>query len=349
MKHNTQETVNSKPGTGFPAACPRTGRLPVTCHLSPVTSRTCGATCARDQDGIILIIVLFLALILSIVILQFQFVISVEKAIAQNRVESAKALYSVRSKVEIAKLAIIKGIPAAQPVPDQEHSEETEEAVPRPKIPGITITDASSRLNINLMIERNGTVNEKMKTAVENLLNEIGQDPKIADAIADCIDKDTQAGKDKAEQEDFPNRPLQNITELGIIKDIPPETLTPKTEGDESVKLYDYFTVFSKGKININTAPREVLLAILKNPTYEKAVDNIIKLRASKPFESVAELYTVDGASRGMFDSFEVKLTIKPTIFIAEISVTEGRITKQARAVFEKQRNSVRLLFYQEE
>lgn len=311
--------------------------------------RTLSTSCLKtdkNNKGIILLIVLFLIVLLASLILQFQFSMKTERRIAEHRVDALTASYKLRSKVELIKMSLFKDLPLSIPKEDEEEgSEESSQKVTPEEILGIKLYDASSRININHIINKKGKVNQPVKRSIEILLRDIGSDPSIADMIIDFIDPDE---KGHHETDESINRPFQNITELALIPGIPSEVLQRESKED-SLRLFDLLTVFSKGKININTAPREVLNAILLNPTNEDAVLNIIEQREIKPFKGVGDIYQIKGVSRGMFGYFEKNLIAKPTVFIAEITVTENRITKNATAVFERGEKGVSLLFYKEE
>lgn len=300
----------------------------------------------RPRQGIILIVVLFLILILGIVILQFGVLVKYEKTIAANRAGYLKAMYTVESKLETAKLAILKQKSPSVSRTDEltERESGTGGLTRKTAIPGVTITDASSRLNINMIVDRRGKVNDGLKVALENLLTEIDGDPGLVEIIIDFIDRDDDGKHEKGAL----NRPLQNITELGLIPEIQSKNLKKQAD-DDNPGLFDLLTVFSRGRININTAPRELLISIAVNRTYEKAVANIIERRDEEPFEKINSIYEVPGVSRGMFGDFEKSLITDPSVFIVDVTVKEGNITCRARAVFEKLSRNVRMLFFHAE
>jgi type II secretory pathway component PulK len=221
---------------------------------------------------------------------------------------------------------------------------------------GISIIDASSRININLIAGRAGKHDPAILAAVENILLSMDADPDLALQIADFIDSDENG---EHEEDYCLNRPLHNLSELGLIRDFPYALLhrkpAIKKDTEEGIQeepkptLYDYFTVHSQGRINVNTAPAEVLLAILPNQADEDAVYSIIEEREAVPFKSVTDVFKVQGASRGMFGAFEQKLTVTPSVFIAEAEDVQGPVTRRARAVFRKTGKRLDMIYYHEE
>ncbi len=308
--------------------------------------------------GIILIVVLFLVVILSVIVFQFEFSVGVEKRISEYRIESLKASYNIRSKIELAKLSILRDAPLLAKSPDEADIEETDITAPEPtpgEMFGITITDASSRININNIVDRRGKPDKNIMNAVEKILLGLDLDPGIAEILVDFIDADTNASVGEQEKDYYLNRPLHNLTELALIPDFPasffkrpdPENTSAEVKPDPSV--YDYFTVYSYGKININTATPEVLTSLLANPSDEEAVLSIIEERKTAPFKSLTEVFQVKGASRGMFGSFERLMTVKPSVFIVEAKDTQGSVTRRGYAVFRRERDKVSMMYYHEE
>jgi len=119
--------------------------------------------------------------------------------------------------------------------------------------------------------------------------------------------------------------PFDDITEMLLVKgtnknifyQIKEKSLLPggeqipgseKEVEEEPLKpLSTIFTVYTgpgtdKGKININTAPREVLLALHENMD-EESVDQIIEHRTEEPFESVDEVKKISSNIEKIFDN----------------------------------------------
>ena len=299
------------------------------------------------EHGVILIIVLFLIVLLAVLVLQLQFSMKVERRIAQNRADALATSYDLRSRLEMARLAILRDVPLPPPDEslDTEPTEEMQMALGFKEVTGIELRDASSRLNVNNIVGRGGKPDPDVMRTLENLLSDMDADPTIAEVMVDFIDPDTEG---EHETEDALNRPFQNITELALVPGMPRHVLE-RADPEDPPRLYDLLTVFSRGRININTAPAEILMAMLVDPPNEEAIANIIERRREIPFETVRALYEVKGVSQGMFGGMERLLTTKPSVYIADITATRGDITRTAFAVFERKKDTVHLLFYREQ
>lgn len=120
------------------------------------------------------------------------------------------------------------------------------------------------------------------EAALVRLLQELRLDPGLADALADWTDTDDVARPRGAEQAWYAdrrpalaptNRPLGTLGELRAVRGFTPAVLA---------RLRPFVSVAGEGRVNPNTAPREVLRAWLGDAA---AVDSIVGRR---PHEVIA-------------------------------------------------------------
>jgi len=146
------------------------------------------------------------------------------------------------------------------------------------------IEDESGRIPINKLVD--GTeYNDKIKSLLTGFLSLPGFDldeqqvRDIVDAVKDWIDEDNETTGFGAEDIyyeglDDPyackNAPLDCIEELLMVKGIT-ENLYYGT--DETPGIVEYFTLYGKGAININTAPDLILKALSDDITDEMVSD----------------------------------------------------------------------------
>jgi len=302
----------------------------------------------KARRGIVLLIVLFLVLILAVVIFQFQASADIEKRIALTRIRLVRASYLARSKLALAHALILENPSLSPPSLSGKESippEEGGEAPPKGVPAGVTITDASAMLNVNALVGPGGRVDSAVKRVLENILTSLDADPAVADMIIDCIDPDSRGDYEGPASL---NRPFQNITELGLVPGVPPEILTAKLP-DGRPGLFALLTVFSDGRINVNTAPREILDAVMGEGADPKVLARILERRRKKPFTSLHEVYTETGARRAIFGDFAGRMTTRPSAYIVDVEASEGDVTVRARGVFRKQGRRLLLVFYREE
>ena len=92
----------------------------------------------------------------------------------------------------------------------------------------------------------------------------------------------------------------------------------------------DVFTVYGEGKININTAPFPILLAMF-NDDQEVAKD-IVLARKKKAFQSIADLGSVSNASERA-NYYNDLITFQSKYFKVEISIRNRHVLRQRVSV----------------
>jgi DNA uptake protein ComE-like DNA-binding protein len=87
------------------------------------------------------------------------------------------------------------------------------------------------------------------------------------------------------------------------------------------------------GRINLNTAPREVLVCLLQEN--EQLVDDIINYRQSSdgPFETLGDLFEIEGMSNNLFGQISGSISTKSSVFSAK-SIGYIEISKAYKEIF---------------
>jgi len=155
----------------------------------------------------------------------------------------------------------------------------------------------SGKINLNMMSTRSGTI-------LNNLLVNLGIAKEtadiIVDSILDWIDTDDLHRLNGVESDYYQSLPnpykakngrLDALEELLLIKGISPDILfgTKERKG-----LIQFVTIYSSTRsVNINAAPREVLMAM--PGMTEDVVNRIIEQRESVEYKSVQEIQAIPG------------------------------------------------------
>lgn len=162
----------------------------------------------------------------------------------------------------------------------------------------VRIFNEAGRVNINSMNDRN-------KVILGNLLANLGVPGETADTIIDSVldwmDKDNLHRLHGAEDEYYQslpnpykakNAPFDTVEELLLVKGMTEEILfgTKERKG-----LIEFVTVYgSSSKINVNLAPKEVIMA-LPGMT-EEIADRIISQRLVSELKSLDDVRALMGA-----------------------------------------------------
>ncbi|MGB9082253.1 MAG: type II secretion system minor pseudopilin GspK [Desulfuromonadaceae bacterium] len=185
----------------------------------------------------------------------------------------------------------------------------------------ITISEESSKININDLL-----IQPKTLEALQRLGTRLQLPGEIWSAVADWVDSDDLPRSGGAESSYYStlkppykarNNKLLTLTELSLVRGVTPEVLG---------KLRPYLTTFSEeansplSRININTAPKEVLAA-LDELVDDRMAEQIIEERRLLPFKSPGELSRVPGMDK-IINNLTARITTKGNLF---------RITSVAR------------------
>jgi general secretion pathway protein K len=207
----------------------------------------------------------------------------------------------------------------------------------------VTITEESGKININDLVDPIGTDNVDTKNALSRLGKFLT--PQLPETIwppvADWIRPPGSATHSGVAPSYYGahnppykarNAPLLTLTELSLIKGISPDI--PR-------KLTPYLRTFSesvstiRSKVNINTAPKEVLQA-LDNVIDARTAETIIEKRNIKAFDGIGDVNArvpETGQSQNLVNVISVKgnvfritavATVKDSIRTVEAVVQPG-------------------------
>lgn len=136
----------------------------------------------------------------------------------------------------------------------------------------LSISDHCGRINVNRLLDKDGRPDAAVRAVLERLLKqrqfEVQDASRLLDALVDWLDEDDEITGFGAEQSYYRslsrpygcrNGPLDSIEELLFVAGFTPELLYGTKERPG---IYPFITIYGDGRININTAPHEVLLAL---------------------------------------------------------------------------------------
>lgn len=171
----------------------------------------------------------------------------------------------------------------------------------------VAITDEAGKINITALTDATGIVLKNL------LIRTAGVAPEQADIIVDSIldwqDDDILHRINGAEEEYYEalpnpyqprNAPVEVIEELLLVRGMTTDILYG-TEGRQG--LFPFITVTAKtGKINLASAPREVLLALPEMTP--DAVDRIVEYRKAVKITSIDEVKDLVGGAYASLAAF---------------------------------------------
>lgn len=200
----------------------------------------------------------------------------------------------------------------------------------------ILVSEESSRLCINDLVQPNGEFEPNTLTALKRLGNQLK--PQISEnvwnALADWMDSDESPRSNGAETPYYQtikppyaahNAKLATIVELSLVRGFTPEYIAA---------LRPFVTIYAGqpgapfSPVNVNTASKEVLVA-LDDGIDERMAERILEERRLKPFRSPGELSRIAGAE-AISQRLVGKVSVKGTLFRI---TSVARVKETARTV----------------
>ena len=235
----------------------------------------------RRQHGFALIIALWAGVLLSVIAAHFVLGARAESRLAGNVVEGARAEALADAGVRRGILALLAGDGDARWIADGRLYE-------------LPIGDGSVRIRLNSESAR-VDLNAAPEALIYGLLDSLARHgvlegraeaARIADAILDWRDADTESRPGGAEDRDYKasgytygarDGAFQSVAELGQVLGVTPEL---------KARLTPWFTVYARTPhVDPDTAPREVLLGIpgLDEGAVDRFVEARQAIRAARP------------------------------------------------------------------
>lgn len=214
----------------------------------------------------------------------------------------------------------------------------------------VSIRDEDRFLPINSLLLPDGvTLRAEMAGVLRRALERVGLREELTPRLLDFLDADDRPrlGGEESDLSGYRpvNRPLLDVRELLLARFLEREHVLG-TSGRPG--LADLFTPFSSGRVNLNTAPKEVL-TLLDEEVDERAADALIEQRGKKPLSGIPDLRAVPGWPAGSVPRLMNLVGFTSLFYRAKIAVEgeEGRATFEA--VFRKGPQGVDLIFWREE
>lgn len=198
----------------------------------------------------------------------------------------------------------------------------------------VTIQDENGKINLNNLVQPNGEIEPN----IFSMLKRLGLLQKIPDdawnALADWIDTDDIPRPNAAENSYYSslkvpyachNANVLSLSELSLVRGITAEMVA---------NLKPFVTIYNAqagapiSLININTAPKEVLMA-LDEGIDARLAERIMEERKIQPFKNTGALSRISGAE-AISQRLVGKTSVKSSLFRI---VSIARVKESARAV----------------
>ena len=315
----------------------------------------------KNQKGIALFLVLWVLALLSVIVGEFCFAMRTEVNVTRNFKEQTEAYYIAlaglnRAIGELIRKEVVRQKTAKKPESKMEENEEDSESQWRMNVDIAPVSFGQGKFEVKIgnesgKININGA-NESLLKVMLNAFNiEEQQKSVIIASIMDWRDKNDLRRLNGAEDSYYGSLPepyeckngdFDSVEELLMVRGVTPEIFYGG--------LKDIITVFKapgkrirfkKGykmipadlnKININAAPKKVLLA-LPSMT-DKLAQEIMDYRKESDFRALTEVSSLVGADVYKAISPYITLETSPFYSIKSVGKVEGsKIRQGAKAL----------------
>ncbi len=284
----------------------------------------------NNEGGAALLVTLLVVVIMTVTVTEFMYATWVEASLAANFRDDARAVSIVGSAVTAAREVIKES--TGPEMNDLINFYPEVPLVVEDTYAFVRIEDESGKLDMNLLAD--DTYSEKRVEVFRRLLDKLGLDPDISNAVVDWIDSDGEVnGASGAEdgyymslERPYPckNAKLDSLEELKRIRGVTPAVFA---------KIKYFVTIRSDKKVNINTAPFRVILALHENITETMAKD-LVNRRFSNPFVQTRDIKTVPGYDDTIYTYINGFIDTSSRTFSVTASVELGEVSRTARALY---------------
>ncbi|MDW8095443.1 MAG: type II secretion system protein GspK [Aquificaceae bacterium] len=193
----------------------------------------------------------------------------------------------------------------------------------------ITIYDEDRFINLNTAGEH--------RELFKQLFSSLGIESQYLDRLLIWIGK-----KEGSFENPYPiKRAFLHSKEELLYAGFKPEDLQGKTLGNQFYPgLWSVTTTFSSGKVNVNTAPLQVLVALDKDMNQTLA-SKILERRSRQPFKSVDELVLVEGFTFDMLYRVRSYTDVKSRFFHIVMDLKSGGYQVSFSAIYDRQEGRV--------
>jgi len=321
----------------------------------------------QQRNGFVVVLVLCMVMMLSVLLLGFNYKSRTNLLVVDGVRKTEQALNCARAGLNIA-IAIIRDtndIHTNKTLLDLISGEKTF-AVSDGEC-SITITEENSRLNVNLLKDKDGRLDQTRTEQLLRLIDLLNREQtdlphigySLVPSIIDWTDSDDQVtclpfikhenlGAESSYYSNLQvpyrckNDLLDTTEELLLVKGITQEVFD---------RIRDYVTVYGDGRININSASRQVIECLSEKMDAVLA-QMIIDRREFKAFDSITELQDVPGMTDSIFNTIKKTATVGSTEQYYHV-ISKGNIDHLSRttvAILEKdmKTKNVEVVLYKE-
>ena len=292
----------------------------------------------RDDRGFVLIVILMIMAILIPAVIVFSAKTQINVLQAANFRDTVQAVRMARSGVEGAM-----GILANDDATYDTLKDTWAMDFPQLSVAGgglsVKIVDEDSKININRLVNNGTEINADVDRQLRSLIRRLGGKEEIVDALIDWMDANSDVtGAYGAEDEYYKktgllpkNGLLDSLDEIFLVRGFDKDLLV-----DKGLKYYITVADTGKdGKINVNTAPIEVL-SVISDKLSEGRVEEIVRHRMEKEYKNINDVISTIGIGPTEQQEVQKYMKVNSTVFTVTSKFRIGKVVKTVEAVLKR-------------
>jgi len=220
----------------------------------------------------------------------------------------------------------------------------------------VTVEDEERKIPLNRLVLPNGNAPDEQRLAVfRRLLDTLGIDGAVADAVVDWLDNDDMPRSGGAESAYYLGLPYPYRSKNDLFDTVEELRLVRGVTQEVFEKLRPCVTVHSSGKVNLNTAPKEVLMSLSAGADALEAgaidgatADSILAYRKEHPFTKPDEIGNVSPFLRELYRRTRVRdlVDVRSTAFHVRSTGEFGDTSRTVDAVGIRSGNEIQWRFW---
>jgi general secretion pathway protein K len=220
----------------------------------------------------------------------------------------------------------------------------------------VTLEDEERKIDLNRLMLPNGNAPDERRLAVfQRLLDTLGIERTVADAVVDWLDNDENPRVGGAESSYYNGLPNPYRAKNDLFDTIGELRLVRGVTAEIYEKLLPFVTVSSSGMVNLNTAPKEVLMSLSAGidlaeagPIDAKTADEIIAYRQDHPFTTASQIGNVSPYLRDLYARTLIRniVDVRSTFFHVRSSGDVGGTVRTIDAIGMRTGNEIQWRFW---
>lgn len=312
----------------------------------------------KGESGTALIMTLLIIAILAGLTVGFSDESSVELTLAGYARDRYRAYIVARSGVEVAIALLARDEDLEMDSLNEDWYQLWQQPLTMAMLQGVGevgmslsagVADESGKINLNYLRTEDGQIDEAREEQLRRFFTVLGLKEETVNPILDWLDEDDVERQDGAEafwyqslEEPYPcaNGPFLTPGQICLVKGM------RQLEQFEGTRLLDYLTIYSDGKVNINTAPPQVLQSLselMDGPLAEA----IIEHRQEEDFARIDDLRNVSGMTDELFAEIRDWITVKSSYFSMEFNVNSNGAVAAIRAYAAREEGKTVPIYWQ--